>query len=82
MIHLEDWRGTLIKIGSLIIYSVRSGSSMKQVEATVKEITTCRQYGDEHTCLMVQPVRSSCHWDTNFSKPRRLTAFENITVLS
>jgi hypothetical protein len=80
MINVKDWRDNPIKVGSNIVYSVRNGSSMKLVEAIVTDVG--RTGGPLYTFVLVKPVRSSCSWDTDFSKPRRLTALDNITVMA
>jgi hypothetical protein len=77
---VNDWRGTPIKKGSIIVYPGRQSSAMWMVEAEVLEVTTVEHWNTSIPALLVQPLRAGFFGRTN-KKPVRITAIERVTVL-
>lgn len=69
---MKDWRGTLIKVGSTIIYSNHMGRRTEVTEGTVTEILEKE--------LIVSPVRNT-RGPILACRLVHLTAVERVTVL-
>lgn len=80
-VELCDWRKVPIRVGSLIVYVVRHGSSVECVEGTVTEVGTHTRYGRREPLLKVRPARSTSAWHTRRDKDVTLTALGTVTVL-
>lgn len=77
---MNDWRGTPIEPGSLIVYPGRHSSSMWMVEAEVLEILQDWHWDRFVWALKVQPLRQGTYGRTNM-KPVKITALERVTVI-
>jgi len=79
-VQMNDWRGTPIEPGSLIVYPGRHSSSMWMVEAEVLEILQDWHWDRFVWALKVQPLRQGTYGRTNM-KPVKITALERVTVI-
>ena len=77
---MNDWRGTPIARGSIIVYPGRQSSSMWMVEAEVLDIISIQQWNEEIPALLVQPLRAGFLGPTK-KKPVKITAIERVTVI-
>lgn len=78
---MNDWRGTPIVKGSLIVYPGRQSSSMWMMEAEVLEVITMQHWNIEIPALLVQPLRRGGYANRVNKKPVKITAIERVTVI-
>lgn len=79
-VEMNDWRGTPIVAGSIIVYPGRQGAHQWMVEAEVLEIVQVWNWNTFVWALRVQPLRKGAYGRTNM-KPVKLTALERVTVV-
>lgn len=77
---MNDWRGTPITKGAIIVYPGRQSSHMWMVEAEVIDVITIEQWNKEIPALLVQPLRAGFLGATK-KKPVKITAIERVTVI-
>lgn len=78
---MNDWRGTPIVKGSLIVYPGRQSSHMWMMEAEVLDVVTVQHWNIEIPALLVQPLRTGGYSSRVNKKPVRITAIERVTVI-
>lgn len=79
-VQMNDWRGTPIEPGSLVVYPGRRGSHQWMVEAEVLEIFQDWEWDKFVWALRVQPLRQGTYGRTNM-KPVKVKALERVTVV-
>jgi len=79
-IQINDWRGTPIVPGAIVVYPGRQGSHQWMIEAEVLGFENRDHWGTEQLVLRVQPLRKGAYGRTNM-RPVILTALERVTVI-